>query len=46
MMPVVASTATQELTRKAPSRLKNSPTNPVVPGKPTLASVNSMKQKA
>ena len=43
---VVASVATQVLILKVPIRLRNSPTKPEVPGSPTLASVNTMKQKA
>ena len=44
--PVVARNATQVLARNAPIRLRNSPTNPEVPGRPTLASVKTMNTKA
>ena len=45
-MPDVARKATQVLTRKAPVSARNSPIKPLVPGSPTLARVNTMKQKA
>ena len=34
------------LTLKVPSRIRNSPTNPLVPGSPTAANVNTIKTKA
>ena len=37
MTPVVARNATQVLALKAPSSVRNSPTKPLVPGRPTLA---------
>ena len=46
MTPVVAKNATQGLARKAPSSVRNSPTKPDVPGRPTLAMVKTMKTTA
>ena len=46
MVPSVAKVATQVLTRNVPMSVKNSPTKPDVPGRPTLAKVNTMKAKA
>ena len=46
MTPVAAKAATQVLCWNAPASVRNSPTNPLVPGKPTFASVNSMKTNA
>ena len=43
MTPVVAKNATQVLTWKMPSSVRNSPTKPLVPGRPTLAMVKIMK---
>ena len=43
---MVAKNATQVLTWKAPSRVRNSPTKPEVPGRPTLAMVNTMNTTA
>ena len=45
-MPVAAKAATQVLTWKAPSMTRNSPTKPLVPGRPTEASMNTMKTTA
>ena len=44
--PNDASAATVVLTLNAPTKVRNSPTNPLVPGKPTLAMVKTMKTKA
>ena len=44
-MPVVARNATQVLTWNAPMSDRNSPTKPLVPGKPTEASMNTMKHE-
>jgi hypothetical protein len=41
--PVAPRTPTQVLTWKTPISVRNSPTKPEVPGRPTLAMVNSMK---
>lgn len=41
--PNVAPNATQVLTWKTPTKIKNSPTKPDVPGRPTLAIVNTIK---
>ena len=46
MTPVAAKMTTQVFTRNVPTIVKNSPTNPLVPGRPILASVNTMKQAA
>ncbi len=46
MTPSVAKVATVMLTRKVPSKVMNSPMNPEVPGRPTLARVNSMNTAA
>ena len=46
MTPSVANIATQLLTRKALSSVRNSPTNPDVPGSPTLAMVKIMNTSA
>ena len=46
MVPVVASVATQVLIWNVPINVRNSPMNPVVPGNPTLARVNTMKAAA
>ncbi len=43
---MAAKITTQVFTRKAPSMVRNSPTKPPVPGSPTLAKVNTMKQAA
>ena len=41
-----AEQATQVLTWKAPTRTRNSPTKPLVPGRPTEASMKTMKKRA
>ena len=46
MTPVVAKNATQVLTWNTPSSVRNSPTKPLVPGRPTLAMVKTMKTSA
>jgi hypothetical protein len=46
MTPEVAMKATQGLALKAPSSVRNSPTKPAVPGRPTLAMVKTMKMTA
>ncbi len=43
MMPVQMKAATQVLTWNRPAITRNSPRKPLVPGKPTDASMNSMK---
>jgi hypothetical protein len=43
MTPVVARIATQVLALNAPSSVRNSPTKPDVPGRPTFAMVKTMK---
>ena len=45
-MPVVARNATQVLTWNAPISDRNSPTKPLVPGRPTEASMNTMNTAA
>ncbi len=45
-MPVAISAATQVLTLKVPTRTRISPTKPLVPGRPTEASMNSMNTVA
>ena len=44
--PVAVKKASSGLNLKAPKIVKNSPTKPLVPGKPTEASVNIMKVTA
>ena len=44
--PVVAKNDTVVLARKAPSSVRNSPTKPEVPGRPTLAMVKTMNATA
>ena len=44
--PVAVSAATQVLTWKMPSRIRNSPMKPPVPGRPTEASMNTMNVHA
>ena len=44
--PDVAKSATQVLTLKIPTKVKNSPTKPDVPGKPTFAKVKNIKINA
>ena len=46
MTPVAANSATQLLTWKVPSMVRNSPTKPDVPGSPTFAMVNTRKAVA
>src|SRR5437764_1098620 len=46
MRPVVAKKVTAVLTWKVPTSDRNSPTKPLVPGKPTEASMNTMKTAA
>ena len=44
--PVVAAAVTHAETCQMPARLRNSPTKPLVPGRPMLAMVNSRKNTA
>ena len=46
MTPNVATVATAVLILKVPISDRNSPTKPEVPGRPTLASVNTMNTAA
>ena len=46
MTPVVAKNETYKFTLKVPSNVKNSPTNPLVPGRPIFAIVNTRKKAA
>ena len=43
MMPVVATAASRGLTPKAPTRIRNSPTNPLRPGSPSDESTTIKK---
>ena len=43
--PVLARIATKKLTLKVPTKTKNSPTNPLVPGKPNVANAKTIKRK-
>ena len=44
MTPKLAITATKKLSLNAPIKIKNSPTKPLVPGKPNAANVNSINK--
>ncbi len=46
MMPVAASTPAHWLAVNPPRIIRNSPTNPLVEGRPIEASVNTMKSEA
>ena len=46
MTPVAARVVTQVLTWNVPNMVRNSPMNPDVPGKPTLAMVKIMNTSA
>ena len=46
MTPVAARKQTQVLTSNTPSRTRNSPTKPLVPGSPTAARVKTMNTAA
>ena len=45
MIPILPITATMKLTLKAPTKTKNSPTNPLVPGKPKVAKTKTINSK-
>ena len=42
--PKLAITATKKLSLNAPIKIKNSPTNPLVPGRPKAANVNNINK--
>ena len=42
--PRLAKTATKKLSLNAPIKIKNSPTKPLVPGRPRAANVNIIKR--
>ena len=44
--PKLANTATKKLSLKAAIKIKNSPTNPLVPGNPKAAKVNTINKIA